>query len=118
MNKPVRVLIAVKSPERRDALHALLESLKRFDVIDQADNEQAIGELLKVHCPALILADFHLFSLVPAHCEARVIVLVMDQAEQAQASVEGAEQVFIEGTPASQLVATIEHQLLITGRKK
>ena len=117
MNEPVRTLIAVKSTERRDALYALLESLKRFDVIDLADSEQVAGELLKAGCPALVLADFQLLGVLPGHCNAEVIVLVVDQAEQAHAHVEGAEHVFIEGTPVSQLVTTIE-RLLATGKEK
>lgn len=111
MNETVRTLIAVKSTERRDALYALLESLKRFDVIDLADSDDVAGELLEAHCPAVVLADFQLFSVVPDHCNAEVIVLVVDQAEQAHARTEGAEHVFIEGTPVSQLVATIERLL-------
>ena len=114
MNKPVRALIAVKSTERRDALHALLESLKRFDVIDLADSNKTAFDLLEAHCPALVLTDFQLFSAVPARYDAVVIVLVVDQAEQRQARAEGAEHVFIEGTPVSQLVATIER--LLEGR--
>lgn len=111
MNEPVRALIAVKSTERRDALHALLESLKWFDVIDRSDGKQVTGELLKAHCPTLILTDFQLFGALPAHFDAVVIVLVVDQTEQARARAGGATQVFIEGTPVSQLITTIEHLL-------
>lgn len=111
MNKPVRALIAVKSTERRDALHALLESLKRFGVIDLADSDDVAGELIEAHCPVLVLTDYQLLGVLSGHCNAEVIVLVVDQAEQAQARVEGAEHVFIEGTPVSQLVATIERLL-------
>lgn len=113
MNEPVRALIAVKSTERRDALHALLESLKRFDIIDLADSKESAGELLKAPHPALVLADFQLFSAVPIHYDAVAIVLVVDQAEQAQARAGGATQVFIEGTPVSQLITTIERLLEI-----
>lgn len=113
MNEPVRALIAVKSTERRDALHALLESLKRFDVIDLAESEHTAGELIEAHCPILVLTDFQLLGVLPGHCNAEVIVLVVDQAEQAQARAEGATQVFIEGTPVSQLITTIERLLEI-----
>lgn len=111
MDEPVRALIAVKSTERRDALHALLESLKWFDVIDLADSEHATIELFKAPCPALLLVDFQLFGIVPDYGNAVVIVLVVDQAEQAQAHAGGATQVFIEGTPVSQLITTIERLL-------
>lgn len=107
----MKALIAVKSIERRDALYALLESLKRFEVIEQVDSEQGVGERLEASCPVLVLVDFHCFGLDLARWNTAIIVLAVDQAERAQAYAKGATQVFIEGTPVSQLVASIERRL-------
>lgn len=111
MSEYVKALIAVKSKERRDALAALLESLKQIHVIYQAGNEQATRDVLEAHSPTLVLADFEFFDGVRDRCAEVVIVLVINRAEQAQAHAKGATRVFIEGTPVNQLVATIEQSL-------
>lgn len=108
MNEPVTALIAVKSCERRDALQALLESIDRFDAIFQADDAQTSSDVSKAHCLALVLVDFSLFHAIHARCNPALMVLVEHRDEQERARADGATQVFIEGTPVSQLVDAIE----------
>ena len=111
MSQYVKALIAVKSTERRDALVALLESLNQIDAINKTGDEQTVRDVLAASCPALILADFDLFDAVRDNCGKDLIVLVVNRAEQAEAYAKGATQVFIEGTPVSELVAIIEQCL-------
>lgn len=112
MSADVKALLAIKSTERCDALAALLESLNQIDVIYESGSQQATRDFLEVHRPALILIDFEFFDAVQRdNCAEVAIVLVINRTEQAQAHVNGATQVFIEGTPVNQLVSIIEQQL-------
>ncbi len=108
MNEPAKALIAIKSSERRDALQALLESIERIGTVYQANDVQTSLEMVEVHRPILVLADFEFFSAITKYHKSAMIVLVENRAEQARARAAGEAQVIIEGTPVSQLIAIIE----------
>lgn len=113
MTKSVKALIAVGSNERCDALQALLESIDHIDAIYQANDAPTSLEVIKAHCFRLVLVDFSLFLAIQFRCNPAIIVLVEDRREQEHARAAGATQVFTEGSPANQLVATIESLLKI-----
>ncbi len=111
MNEPAKVLIAIKLSERRAALQALLESIERIGAVYQANDVQTSLELVKVHHPALVLADFEFFSAISIYLTSAVVVLAENREEQERARTAGAAQVIVEGTPVSQLIAIIESLL-------
>ena len=111
MGGRVKVLIAVKSNERRDALQALLESLAMVDAIFPANDVQTSMAVIEVHCLALALMDFSIYDGLHLRCEPARMVLAKDRQELELARSRGATRVFIEGTPVHQLVTAIEELL-------
>lgn len=108
MHEPVKTLIAVRSGERRDALQALLESIDQINTIYMACDAQTAITVMAAHNLALVLTDDELLRAINASAATAVVTLVKDRGEQAHARAAGATHVFMEGTPVSQLIATIE----------
>lgn len=111
MNAPAKALIAIKSSERRNALQALLETIERIGAVHQANDVQTSLEVVKVHRPILVLADFEFFSAITLYPNSAMIVLVENREEQERARAAGAAHVIVEGTPVSQLIVIIESLL-------
>lgn len=112
MNENIRAIVAVKYNEMRDALQALLESVKQISTIYQVRDELAITELTTTHQPTLVLVDFDLFSAISKHPETLLITLVDSRKEFDYVQSKGAKWVFMKGSPVSQLVSIIDFILL------
>lgn len=111
MNNPqVTALIAARTSELRNALQALLVSIRQVQAIYQADDAQAALRHIAVCQPVLILVDFDLSEAVAYGSDAAIFVLVDSRAEQEMARLRG-YQTFMKGTPVTPLIAAIESML-------
>jgi|GEM_PF-3363072 len=114
MNTSVTALIAVRSRELRDALHALLEATIHIHAVYRTSDAQTSIECLETYHPALMLCDYVIFNEVGVWENTQVLVLVDNRVEQNQVIAKGVSNVVITGTPVDDLVTMI-HSLLNAG---
>jgi DNA-binding NarL/FixJ family response regulator len=117
MAKPVTALVIAKIDPIGDSLLVLLQSLPQVEMVQRARSYPAARQLIKRTHPALVLldADVRDQKLIEAiqnirltWPQARIIVLVENEAQQQAARHAGADVAFIEGIQAKKLLDATE----------
>lgn len=120
MEENLSVLIVTRSGRLQKALHALLSAVPQVVSIAQTDDVASALQLGAEHPPALVLlngdlwrdrAPIGLTEIRAQLPDARFLVLADTIAQQRAAENAGADVVLLKGTPASELLATIEAYL-------
>jgi DNA-binding NarL/FixJ family response regulator len=113
----VSILIVARSDRARDSLHFLLAIESWIEVVGLTDEEASALEMIRQHCPALVILDPNLSDdqtwlrvLAQIKVEApqtRCLVLTNTLQKQQAAKAGGADAVLIKGFPLARLFATI-----------
>lgn len=120
MPENVSVLIVTRSGGLRRALEALLSAIPQIASVDQADDIASALRMANQRPPAVVLLNGGLWeSSLPIGLteirgqfpDARYVVLADTIAQQRAAEAAGADTALLKGTPASELLATIETHL-------